>query len=784
MSSADIVSMSICRNVFALYLNRLTSCPGLQCGLLMLLLLFTSVTVKLAYANEHKGFVGSQTCESCHQQAYSDWQGSHHAKAMAHASEDSVLANFDNVEVVFNGETYRFYRQEQDFFARIKDKNGEFQSYQIEYTFGVYPLQQYMVDVGQGKIQLIPFAWDSREKQLGGQRWFHLYPEALDTKHEFFWTNQGQNWNYMCADCHSTNIRKNYNLEDKSYGTTFAEISVGCEACHGPGENHLDFVNQKTQPGAAEKTPDNAGFDRSLHKLVQQWQARPDKSILQPVLADNADASRQTLVCAQCHSRRLQLGNQDFIKSNEFADTYLLNLLEPGAYHVDGQIYDEVYVYGSYLQSKMHQQGVVCSNCHQPHSAKLLIEGNGLCSQCHIAEQYDTPEHHHHPDSTPGSQCVDCHMPQTTYMQVDPRRDHRWLVPNPKQSADLGAPDVCLSCHEAESQQWSIDTVRTWQGDKENQSLEFGRAFLGGEVGYPQSATWLSKLAQDINNPDIIRASALQRSATVADKNSLVAISRSLKSSNSWVRIGAIRGSENLPVSAKWRLLSPLIDDAVLGVRIEVMRMLLANWQSLSPAQKQQLKPAMQDYIKVQEFNADRGFALANLANLYAYQGDYPKAKTYYLKAIDTEPYYPNSYLNLAELYRQMFDEKQVIETLNQGASAVVNPAALYYQAGLSYIRQKRPDDAEQHFAKAISHEPGNPQYQFVYGLSVKQSNPKQAQQAMAEAFALSQNPQYLYALCELQIQQQEFAARQCIEELRPLVNVEVIKQLENQLKP
>ncbi|TLU68070.1 tetratricopeptide repeat protein [Thalassotalea litorea] len=726
-------------------------------------------------------YIGSEACQNCHKQAFTDWQGSHHAKAMAHADSTSVLGDFADAKIEFNDETYRFYQQDDNYYARIKDAEGKFQSYQILYTFGVYPLQQYMVDIGQGKIQLIPFAWDSREKDTGGKRWFHLYPQALDPKHEFFWTNQGQNWNYMCADCHSTDIKKNYQAETDSYNTSFAEISVGCEACHGPGAEHVQFVSNKS--ASANITHKQfKGFDRSLHKLVSQWKPRENSAILQPVRADNADSSKQTLVCAQCHSRRLQLGDKDHIQTNELGDKYLLNLVEPGAYHPDGQIYDEVYVYGSYLQSKMHQQGVVCTNCHQPHSGELLVEGNALCNQCHLAESYDTPTHHNHPDSLEGSQCVDCHMPQTTYMQIDPRRDHRWHVPNPQQSANLQTPDVCLSCHNEKSSEWSISQVATWGENQSQQAQEFGPAFLGAEIGYPQSATWLSKIAQDVNYPAIIRASALQRSATVADNNTLVAISRGLKSKNTWVRTGAVRGTENLPINARWRLLSPLIDDPVLVVRIEVARALLSNWQQLTKDQQTKMQAALDDYVQVQSYNADRGFALTNLANLYAYQGNLSKAEQTYQQAIQTEPNYANSYLNLSEVYRQLRDETKVINILEQGKNKVSSSSALSYQLGLSYIRQQQPLAAQNNFAQAVTDEPENPQYQFVYGLSLKDTKPKQAQQAMSKAYTLSQNPQYLYALCEFQIQQQEYSAKQCVEQLRPLVTPEVIQQLEQQM--
>ncbi|MCP4237122.1 MAG: deca-heme c-type cytochrome, partial [Aestuariibacter sp.] len=267
------------------------------------------------------------------------------------------------------------------YWVNMPDVDGKQQDYQIKYTFGVEPLQQYMVEFDDGRVQLIPYAWDNREAEAGGQRWFNLYPEFTQKHQEFYWTNTGQNWNYMCADCHSTNVKKNFNVEENTYNTTFSEINVGCEACHGPASEHISWTK------ASAGNTQHKGFNRNLQKAVSQWVVQAGKTTLMPALptssVESSNHSQQTLVCAQCHSRHVQISDNSYVETNALGDRYLLNLIDARRYYADGQVYDEDYVYGSFLQSKMHRNGVVCSDCHDPHSSKLTLPEETICLQCH-----------------------------------------------------------------------------------------------------------------------------------------------------------------------------------------------------------------------------------------------------------------------------------------------------------------------------------------------------------------------------------------------------------------
>ncbi len=763
---------------------------------LLLLLTLNISTSAVVMATD---FVGSKTCVNCHEQAYQYWQGSHHDMSMKHATKESVLGDFNNATLAvddnkLNSETKvqsTFFKKANQYWVNIKGSDGKFHDYQIKYTFGYTPLQQYMVEFDDGRVQLIPFAWDSRAEKEGGQRWFNLYPDMTTKHQEFFWTNTGQNWNYMCADCHSTNVDKNFDVSTNTYNTTFSEINVACESCHGAASDHLTWAQQQDGLSKNDKSikPNDGdiGFTRDLSKSVKQWQANTDKNkkTLQP---KSIEHSQQVLVCAQCHSRRTQISDNDFVKGNAFGERYLLDLVSSTNYHPDGQVYNEDFVYGSFLQSKMYKKGVVCSNCHNPHTAELKLPIETLCLQCHQADNYASTKHHKHPENSSGAQCVNCHMPETTYMEIDARRDHGFHIPTPNLAKKLGTPDTCLTCHEDKNSQWSASKVNDWYPNSQvKDEKDFVPVFAAINLALNEQqlqgvSAELSRISQTISYAGIIRASALTKMASVSNTNTIIAIARAAKSADENIRLGAIEGAQSMQAAEKWRVLSPLLNDKVLAVRINAAFALTSLWQNLSQSQQAQLTPALNEYIESQRFNADRSFAHSNMGIIAAYQGNTEQAIKAFKQGISIEQSFAQTYLNLSQVYYQRGENQQSISTLQQGKKANPDNASLSYNLGLAFIRTKDKINAAKELAIATQLAPQNSHYFYVYGLSLEQVKPSAAYEALYQAFQLSNNPQHLYALCEMKIRHKNPLAQQCLTQLQPIVPPAVMQRLTQQL--
>ncbi|MGI9887096.1 multiheme c-type cytochrome [Vibrio chagasii] len=735
-------------------------------------------------------YIGSEACIDCHSAEVEAWQGSHHDMAMKHATDDSVLGNFDNQTITHQGKPNRFFRKGDEFWVNIEGPDGQFKDYKISYTFAFEPLQQYMVEFEDGRVQLIPFAWDSRTESEGGQRWFHLYPDTTNTD-EFYWTNSGQNWNFMCADCHSTNLEKNYDMASNTYSTTWSEINVGCEACHGPASEHVEQAKQaahsaKANSGKSVQLTAHYGFDRDLSKSVKEWVYLEGNSTLQP---KDIIHTNQVQTCAQCHSRRTQLNETADDVKGSFFDKYRLSLISPELYHHDGQIYDEDYVYGSFLQSAMAEKGVTCTNCHDPHTAELKIAEEAVCSQCHIASEYTPEKHTFHEANTEASKCTTCHMPETTYMEVDPRRDHSWHVPRPDISQHIKTPNVCTSCHEDKTDQRADKQIGQWFPDSKYRNQQhFAVAFYADSIGHRGAEDALAYSAQDSSLSNIIRASSLERLSGNTGKNTLISLARAVKHDDEMIRLGVVQGSSGFPFTDRWQILEPLLTDPVLSIRSETAGALVRYWGEMNPLQKDQIKPALEEYIEIQRFNGDRGFGRTNLGNVYRDLGKREQAIEYYLGAIEIEPYFENSYANLADLYRALGDEPKALATLKQGIQAQPKSSVLPYSAGLSLLRVKDYDQATRYLKQAAVTAQTDPQYWYVYGLALEKSDVLAASQSLHKAYQFSRNPQHLYAQCEVLSRNSHIpgvpkAFEQCISSLSKVAPPEAINQLKARLK-
>jgi len=688
----------------------------LQSVLLPLLLLFNAMGSFADTPTSAATYAGSASCTQCHAQQADLWQGSHHDLAMQHADDKTVLGDFSGATFSYAGITSKFYKKDKKFMVRTDGPDGKLHDYSIRYTFGVTPLQQYLVEFDGGRLQALSIAWDTRPKTAGGQRWFHLYPdEKIDFRDELHWTRTNFNWNGMCAECHSTNLKKNYDDQKETFDTRWSEIDVACEACHGPASKHLIWA--KKQPGA-ENFKDDKGlavvFDerRGVHWQVNAQSGKVERSPL-------ATTHKEIDVCAQCHSRRSAI-SADYSPGKYYLDHYKPRLLDAGMYHADGQIEQEVYVYGSFLQSRMQHQGVTCSDCHEPHSLKLRQPGNAVCLQCHAADKFDNKKHHFHPADSSGALCAECHMPATTYMVIDPRHDHSIRIPRPDLSLSLGTPNACNQCHQDKDAAWAAARVKQWYKEKPVGFQQYAEALDAGRQGKADAARLLISQIENSNTPDIARASAVTGLSPYLDQANIEVLKRGLQDESALVRSASITAAEGLPPDILIQIAFPLLDDPVRSVRIEAARVLaMVPAAQLSGELLTRYNRATEEYLDSQRINADRPEAQFNLGNFYAVKTQYAKAERAYQQAIKLEQSFVPAYINLADMYRAQQDDIAAEKILRQAIEIAPDNADVHYVFGLLLIRQKQNEKAIAMLQRAAELDLANARYTYVYAVAL-----------------------------------------------------------------
>lgn len=675
----------------------------------MLTRFLLSATLLLSAASQ--AYTGSEACKTCHADEYANWQGSHHDLAMQLPTPSTVLGDFNDTSFTYNGITTRFFRDGDDYKVRTDGEDGELTDFTVKYVFGVYPLQQYLLPLSRGRLQALSIAWDARPATEGGQRWYHLYPdEAIDSSDPLHWTGPYQNWNTRCAECHSTDLVKNYNSESRSFATTYEEIDVGCEACHGPGEKHLELARKKQLKNAT-----NGGFPTALAQRGE-WAFGEGDSIAHRKQALNSRA--QVDSCGRCHSRRGTLGEYHY--GADLLATHRVALPQSPLYYHDGQILDEDYVYGSFLQSKMHLAGVVCSNCHQPHSLALRAPGNGVCAQCHLPQEYDTPKHHHHPADSGGALCADCHMPETTYMGVDPRRDHSMRIPRPDLSVVMGTPNACTQCHTDKNPQWAVTVLRGWGVHFRDTSTHIARAFQRFELGDRSVVPALAQLANDPTAAPIWRATAMEAVAQGGGREAIQTVTAVLYDDDPILRASAVRSLEFLPLNQRYQLLEPLIDDEVATVRMDVATSLAAvPLDQVSPQQAKQLEELYQWYLDILQLHADMPEIQLQRGVFLNQRGDLPAAEAAYREAVSLNHQLVPAYLNLADLLRTQGREDEARELMQQVLEFAPDNGATLHSLGLLETRSGDPEKALDYLQQAARLETSGSRHRFVYAIAL-----------------------------------------------------------------
>lgn len=649
--------------------------------------------------------ITNQQCISCHQQSQHEWQKSDHAKSMAIANSSSVVGDFNNVDVKHYGQKAHFYIKDKKYHVTISYDN-KVDTYPVKYTFGFFPLQQYLVETETGKLQVLPFAWDARDKSQGGQRWYHNYShEEIRPEDRLHWRQPLQNWNGMCADCHSDGLKRNYNKAENSFDSQFDNINVGCLSCHGDMSSHAAkgaLTKSNTRIDTTALNHPTGQWLRNVGESTAKWQGEKRNN-------EFMDG------CFACHALRAPL--TDGISPNKpFLDQFTPQLPAAPNYYADGQIKEEVYVYGSFLQSKMYDKGVNCLDCHDKHTMKLKIEGNGLCLQCHGAEVYNVKSHHQHQESSTGAQCVNCHMPTNRYMGVDDRRDHSFKIPRPDLSDQFATPNACTKCHQDKSNQWASDNLEKWHG-KPKALLASKEFLIRLNSGQPINLEDHLSIIADTQLAVISRASAIQMLSFTTQMITAEILKPYLTHKEDLLRLSAAGAATLLPPADKVLHLSPLLTDKLKAIRVAAVRSLISD--NIAAKDKQAFDKAFDELLVGNDVNSWRGEGRANEAMLALEQNDPIKAEEALKAVLEIEPYYDIGYINLADLYRTQQRPSQVASVLLKGMKNLPNAAGLKYAYALHLVRTQQHSKALGFFEKAMMLEPSSSQYLYAYILSL-----------------------------------------------------------------
>lgn len=674
----------------------------------------------------------STECRSCHEEIYKAWVDSHHAHAHRPAEPAKDAGAFTPARSFeLHGVNYHVALENGKPAITESRPGREPQKFVADYVLGYTPLQQFVVPVGGGRHQLTELAWDPAKKEF-----FNMFGDERRQPGEWgHWLGRGMNWNSMCAHCHITDFRKNYNAITDTYAPTWTEHGVGCVQCHGNlAPNHTDPNRRPIVQASAAK----AAAEPKPPELIA------------------AERQRMQETCAPCHARN-ELLTGEVLPEVPYHDHYRVTLpIEPTVFYPDGQVLDEDFNYTSILTSRMGgKAGVTCLDCHEPHAGKprLPVENNMICMQCHGAPGrmnaviIDPVAHSHHkPDST-GNQCVTCHMPKTTYMQRDPRHDHGFIKPDPLLTKELGIPNACNRCHTDQSVDWAITHTEQWYGEKMNsRQRQRTRAVAAAQRG-ANGAT--ERLLEFIANEDVPawKASLLLLTRPHAANPAVIAAAQAAtKDQNSLVRSAAAQvlatSAGNAPA------LRPLLKDPARLVRLDAAWALSPELPDNSAERKE-----LEAYLAVA---ADQPTGRLRIAQDLYNRGRTADAVPPLRTAAEWDPNSPGIHETLGLVLDALGRSDEAASSLWRAAQLNRNEAQPAMNAALAFAAAGKISDAEVALREAVRRDPRLDRAWYNLGLLLAQTNrASDAIQALATAERVAPNvADYPYARATILWQQ------------------------------
>ncbi len=650
------------------------------------------------------GYAGDASCKTCHAPEFEKWAGSHHALAERPLSDALDKAAFEPAKTFSHG-TQQSTAQFKNGSAEVVALgfNNETKAYPVERVIGHDPLRQFLVQGAGGRLHTLEATWDPHKSE-----WFNVYGNEDRKPGEWgHWTGRGMVWNTMCASCHNTRVRKNYDNATDSFRTTMAHQTVSCEACHGPMKQHAESAKQGTYKSQATKP--KLSRDQMLD------------------------------TCAMCHARRSELTG-DFKPGDNFFDHHNLSIVDQSdLFYPDGQIRDEDYEFTSFLSSRMHAAGVRCVDCHDPHNGKRILPGNQLCMRCHTQGGFPNapvivPEAHtfHLPEST-GSQCVNCHMPQTTYMQRHPRHDHGFTIPDPLLTKQFNIPNACNKCHQDKDTDWSLAAVDKWFGDKMNRRTRQRATVLAkARRGDDDARDGLIALLKGDDTPSWKASASLLLERWLGNEAVQETLQAQLQHPHPMVRASAVQSLGPLSeanVGSVRSKLEPMLDDPVRNVRVAAAWALRDHLNLNSQAGRE-----LQHML---ELNADQPSGQMQLGQFAYAQHNLPQAIEHMQRAVTWDPNSPPFRRDLAMMHNLAGDAKSSLKELQEAIRLNPKEAQYHYELGLAWNEAGDMDKAIASLREAVKLEAhlSRAWYNLALGLN-QQGKVPEALDALAQGAA------------------------------------------------
>jgi len=621
------------------------------------------------------GYAGSESCRECHEEAYELWQRSHHALAERPLSVAMDRAAFDPPRSFPHGtqeSSVRWLGETGEVTA--VGLSAEAEAHRVDRVIAHYPLRQFLVPFPGGRWQALEAAYDPANNE-----WFNVYGEEDRQPGEWgHWTGRGMNWNTMCAGCHNTRLRKNYEVATDTFRTTMAEQSVGCEACHGPMQAHNDWQREHGHSGLVDPT-------------VPRWD------------------QRQVLdYCGFCHARRTDLTG-DFKPGDNFFDHQDLVIVDrTDRYYPDGQVWDEDFEYASFLSSPMHAAGVTCLDCHDPHSAKTRLPGNWLCMRCHdggyenaavidpvshsrhkvfgyttngVLVDFDLSNYHPKRIEETGGECVNCHMPQTVYMERHWRHDHGFTIPDPLLTQEHGIPNACNRCHQDETVGWALEAVESWYSNRMDRPTRHRAQWLArARRDDPAAREPLVRMVTE-EPLGYWRAAAIENlDPWVGDPAVNAALLQALSDADPLVRSKAARVVEPLLETPSGptvtRALRLALDDPIRAVQMQ------AAWVLRRELDLDTL--AAGELLHYLDLNADQPAGQMQHGAWHLGRGDTTRAVEHYAKAVAWDSYSAPIRHDYAIVLSMLGRSREAISELEAARRLAPGEAEYAYKLGLA----------------------------------------------------------------------------------------------------